>query len=81
MVKNDEAVVEADMAVGQFKIIDGATREFGFDEVFQVVTPITETAAKGKREVEFFEQFVAGHQAVEQVPGIAELHFGAFGRM
>jgi hypothetical protein len=81
MIENDETVVEADMAVGQFEIVDGAAREFGFNEVFQVVAPITETAAERKREVEFFEQFAAGHEAVEQVPGIAELHFGSFGRM
>ena len=76
MVEDDEAVVETDVAVGQFQIVDGAAREFGFGEIFQVVTPAAKRAAERKRQVNFIEQFKARHQRVEQMPRVAELDLG-----
>ena len=76
MIEHDQAVVKTDVAVGQFEIVDGAAREFRLGEIFQVVTPITETAAERKRQINFVQQFEARHQAVEQMPRVAELDLG-----
>src|SRR5262249_11232933 len=81
MIENDETVIKADMAVGQIKVVNSAAREFGLNKIFQIVSPITEAAAQRKRKVEFLEQFVARHKTVEQMPGVAELHFCSPGRM
>src|ERR1039458_7097049 len=74
MVKDDQAVVETNVAVGQFQIVDGAARKFRLGEILQVVAPVTERAAERKRQVNFVEQFKARHQSVEQMPWIAELN-------
>ena len=73
MIKDDEAVVETDVAVGQFQIADGSAREFRLGEVFQVVAPETEAAAERKRQVNFVENFKSRHERIEQMPGAAEL--------
>ena len=73
MVEDDEAVVKADVAVGQFQIVDGAAGEFWLSEIFQVVAPVTKCAAERKRQINFVEQFKARHERVEQMPRVAEL--------
>ena len=77
MIEHDQAVVKADVAVGQFEIVDGTAREFRLGEIFQVVAPVTEAAAERKRQINFVQQFEARHQTVEQMPRVAELESGA----
>src|SRR6266446_5900360 len=72
MVEDDEAVVKADDAIRQLEIVGGAAREFGFDEILEVVAPIAEAAAQRERKVRLLEQFVTRHETVEDVPRIAE---------
>ncbi len=59
MIEHDQAVVKADVAVGQFEIVDGTARELRLGEIFQVVAPVTEAAAEGKRQIYFVQQFEA----------------------
>jgi len=73
MIERDEAVVESDVAIGKLEIIDSAAGEARLDEIFEFISPITETAAKRKRQVQFVEQFVARHEGVQDLPGVAEL--------
>src|SRR5258708_36409324 len=73
MIENDEAVVKTDAAVGQFQIIDGAARQFRLGKIFQIIAPKSETAAEREWQINFIKQFVTRHQAVEQMPRIAEL--------
>src|SRR5882757_3925612 len=77
MVEDDEAVVEADVAVGQFQVVDGAARQFGFGEIFQVVAPVAKRAAERKGQVDLIQQFTAGHERIEDVPRVAELKLGS----
>jgi hypothetical protein len=69
MVKHHQAVVEADVAVGQFQVVDGAAREFRLGEIFQIVAPVTEAAAERKRQVNFVQQFKPRHQRVQNATG------------
>lgn len=62
MVEDDEAGVEAQMAVRQFQVVDRPARQAGFDELFQVVTPVAETAAQRKRHVHLVGQLKACEQ-------------------
>ena len=48
MIEDDQAVVKADVAIGQFQIVDRAAREFRLDEILQIVAPIAEAAAERK---------------------------------
>src|SRR5579884_518720 len=73
MIENHEAVVKTDMAIGKFKVVDRAARQARLDKIFQVVTPITKTAAERERQIHFVEQFVTGHQRIQDLPWIAEL--------
>ena len=79
MIENNQAVIKADLTVRQFQIIRGVAFEARFNKVLQIVSPVTKTAAERKRQIQFLEQLVARHQAVQQMPGISELHAGAFG--
>ena len=76
MIKDNEAVVETNVAIGQLKIVGGAAREFGFGEIFKVVTPVSKTAAQRERKINLVEQFVKRHERVEQMPRVAELDLG-----
>ena len=73
MVEDDEAVIEAHMAIGQFQVIHGAAVKFWLDETLQVVTPITKRATQRKRQVDFVQDFATGQERVENLPGVAEL--------
>ena len=73
MIEDDKAVVETDVAIGKLEVIRGAAREFRFNKISQVVAPITEAAPQWKWQVEFLQQFAAGHQAVQNMPGIAKV--------
>ena len=73
MVEHNKTVVKAGMAVGQFKIVDGVAREFRLGEIFKIITPITETAAERKRQVDFIKQFATRHERIEGLPRIAKL--------
>ena len=77
MVEHNEAVVKANAAIGQFEVIHRAPRKFRFDKILQIVTPVAETAAERKRQINFLEQFVARHQTIKRVPRIAELDVAA----
>src|ERR1051325_5521622 len=72
MVEDDEAVVEAHGAIGQFEIVHRAAGEFWLHEILKIVTPVSKAAAKRKRKIGLVEHLVAFHQAVEHVPRIAE---------
>ena len=72
-VEHNQAVVKTDVAIGQFKVVDGAAREFWFDDIFQVVTPATEAAAQRERQVNFIQQLAPRQQRVQNLPGISEL--------
>ena len=50
---------------------DGAARQLWFNKVFQVVAPVTETATEREWQVNLVQQFVSGHEAIEEMPGIA----------
>ena len=71
MIENEDRAVEADPGIGQLEIVDGAASEFRFDEIFEVVAPKSETTAERKGMIHFVEEFVAGHEFIEQMPGIA----------
>ncbi len=73
MVEDNQAVVKSDVTVGQFQIVDGAAREFGFGEIFQVVAPVTKRAAEREGRINFVQQFKARHERVEDMPRVAEL--------
>jgi len=73
MVEDHETVVETHETIGQFKVVHRSARKFRFNEVFQIVAPIAETAAERERKIDLVEQFVARHQTVKQVPWVAEL--------
>jgi len=45
----------------------------GFREILQVITPVTKRAAEREWQVNLVEQFIAGHQRVKDMPGVAEL--------
>src|SRR5437762_7913332 len=77
MVKHNEAVVKANVAIGKFEVVHRPARKFRFDKIFQIVTPVAETAAERKRQIDFVEHFIARHQAIQHVPWIAELDRGA----
>ena len=73
MIKNDQAVIEANLAVGYFQVIYGVAGYPLFNEAFQIVSPESEASTDWKREVKFIENLVARHQAVENGPWISEL--------
>src|ERR1043166_4777278 len=77
MIEHDDAAVEPYAAVGKLEIVDGVPGQLRLDEVFQIVTPIAEAAAEREGEVHFIENFIARHERIEHVPGIAELFVGA----
>ena len=56
--------------------IDGAAREFRFREIFQIVTPVTETTAERKRQVNLVQQLKLRHERIQNLPWIAELGLG-----
>src|SRR5712671_537714 len=72
MIEDDEAVVEADGAIRQFEIVDGAARELWFDKILQVVAPVAEAAAERERQIRFVEHLVTLHQTIKHVPRIAK---------
>ena len=74
MIKDHQAVVKTNMAIGQFQIVHRPARQFRLGEIFQVVAPVTERAAERKRRINFVQQFIARHERVEQMPRIAELN-------
>src|SRR5439155_10093609 len=74
MVEDDEAAVKADVALRQFEIVDRQARELRLNEILQIVAPVAKAAAQRERQIHLVEQFVAGHQAVEYLPGVAELN-------
>src|SRR5260370_26623160 len=74
MVERPQAVMEPGLAVGQLNIVDGAAWQARLDEILQVISPKTKTAAQREREVQFIEQFITRHQTVEDLPGIAKLN-------
>jgi len=80
MVEDNQAVVESDLAIGQFEIIGRTPRKFWFDEILQIITPVTKAAAQREWQIHFFEQLIARHQHVEDVPGIAELRMAESAR-
>src|ERR1051326_2162256 len=80
MIKNDQGIIKSNMAVWQFQVVERAPGQFRFDEVLQIIAPITETSAQWKRQIQLLEQFIARHQAVEQMPRIAELNIRPFFR-
>ena len=74
MIEHDQAVVKTDVTVRQFKIVHGPARQFRLGKVFQIITPETKAPSERKRQVDFFKQFEARHQSIEQMPGIAKLN-------
>jgi len=72
MIEGDEAVVKTDVAIWEFEVIDGAARQARLDEILEIVTPIAKAAAQRKRQVDFLQQFVARHQLLQRLPGIAK---------
>src|SRR5262249_28468127 len=72
MVEDDQAVVEADVAIRQLEIVDGSPGQFGFAKILQLVAPVAEAAAGREWQVEVIEQFVAGHEGIEHMPRIPE---------
>src|SRR5207253_7691714 len=74
MIEDDEAAVKADVAIRQFEIVDRQARELRLNEILQIVAPVAKAAAQRERQIHLVEQFVAGHQAVEYLPGVAELN-------
>lgn len=77
MVEYDQAVIETDMAAGQFEIIGGTARQLRFDEVLQIITPVAETSPQRKWKVYFIQQFAPRQQRIENLPGIAKLYLRA----
>ena len=73
VIENDEAGIKGNVTIGQLEVVWGMARQFGFHEILEVVAPVTEAAAEWERKVHLIKQFVPGHEAVEQTPGIAEL--------
>ena len=70
MVENDEAVIKAGMAIGQFQIVDGPAREFRFGEMFQVVAPVAEAATERKRQVNFISNSKRAMSASSKCQGL-----------
>src|SRR5262245_61427654 len=77
MVEHDEAVVKADAAVRQFEIVHRPPRNLRLDKILQIVTPVAETPAERKRQIDFVEHFITRHQSFEQAPRIPELDMNA----
>ena len=50
MIEHNQAVVESNVAVGQFQVVHRAAREFRLGEIFQVVAPITKAPPSGNGE-------------------------------
>ena len=73
MVENHETIVEADVAVRNFEVIRGPAGELWLDEILQIIAPITEATAERKWQIQFIEQLVSRHQALEEPPGISIL--------
>ena len=73
MVEDDQAAVKTDATIRQLQVVDRVSRQLGLDEVFLVLTPVAKATAERKGRVNFFQRFIPRHQAVEEVPGIAEL--------
>ena len=79
MIERDQAVVKADLAIGQFQVVHGAARKPGFKKIFEVIAPISETTAQRKRHVGFVRQFVARDEIVNDAPGVSVLRCGTRG--
>src|SRR3954471_8233911 len=79
MVEHHEALIESDVAIGQLEIVDGRAGQSRLDEILQVVAPITKTTSQREWQINFVEQLVAGHEGLQQAPGIAELDLAAIG--
>src|SRR5688572_8783341 len=73
MIEDDERVVKADATIRQFQVVDSFSWQVWLDKILEVVSPVTEATTERKRQVDFFEQLIARHQAVEDAPWIAEL--------
>ena len=74
MVEYHHAVIKADVAIGQFEVIDGTARKFRLNKIFQFIAPATETAAERKGQVYLIQQFATRQQCVQDLPGIAKLN-------
>ena len=72
MIEHDEAVVKSDAALRQLEVIQGGQRQSWLDELFQLVTEVSEATTKRKGEVDLLEQLVAIGQALEQFPRVAK---------
>jgi hypothetical protein len=73
MVEDDQAVVKAGVAIGQFEVVDGAARQFWFDKIFQVVAPMPKQPPSGNGRSISSSNSQRAMSAVENVPRIAEL--------
>ncbi len=73
MVERDQAVVKPRMAIRQLQIIHSPTRQPRLDKILQLIAPIPKTTPQRKRQIDFVQQFIARHQAVEHLPGISKL--------
>src|SRR6185369_2493492 len=72
MIEYDQAVVKADLAIGQLEVIHRAARKFWFNEIFQVIPPIPEAAAQGEWKVDLLQHLVSRHEPVQAIPGISK---------
>ena len=81
MIEHDEAVVKSDAALRQLEVIQGGQRQPWLDELFQLVTEVSEATPKRKGEVDLLEQLVAICQTLEQFPRAPEQRTLAGGRL
>jgi hypothetical protein len=72
MIERQQAVVEAEPAVGRLAVPGRATRQPRLDPVLQVIPPPAEAAAQGKRQVKFLQRFEPRRQRAQHPPRIAK---------
>ena len=81
VVEHDEAVVKADAALRQLKVVAGGQRQVRLGELFQLVAEVAEAAAERKRQVDLLQQFIAVGEALEQFPRAPEQRTSAGDRL
>src|SRR4051794_20521392 len=72
MIEDHGARVKSGVRIGEVRVVNRRAREFGFDEVFQVITKKPEAASEREWKINVVEKFVAGEERLELIPGIAE---------
>ena len=74
MVKDDQAVIEADVAVWKLQIVESPPGKSGFHKTLESEAPEAEATSQLEWKVQFIQNFESCHQGIEKMPGISELN-------